>query len=95
MAATANAGGCCFFGRCPHVRCRSPFQFIGPTGKDTGPQHYEAGLTGRYSLNQILNIPQRYGQWSINGYIFYSDGLSNKLRADTQLWGGAGIQFSY
>jgi len=27
--------------------------------------------------------------------MFYSDGLNNKLRADTQLWGGAGIQFSY
>jgi hypothetical protein len=69
--------------------------FVGPTGKDTGFQHYEFGLTGRYNLNQVLNIPARYGQWSINGYVYYADGLSNKLRADTQLWGGAGIQFSY
>jgi hypothetical protein len=69
--------------------------FAGPTGKDTGFQHYEAGLTARYNLNQVLNIPARFGQWSINGYLYYSDGLSNKLRSDTQLWGGAGIQFSY
>jgi len=69
--------------------------FAGPTGKDGGLQHYEFGLTGRYNLNQVLNIPNRYGQWSINGYLYYADGLDNKIRADTQLWGGAGIQFSY
>src|SRR6266850_1838897 len=69
--------------------------FAGPTRKDTGFQHYEFGLTARYNLNQVLNIPARYGQWSINGYIYYADGLNNHLRADTQLWGGTGIQFSY
>jgi hypothetical protein len=69
--------------------------FAGPTGKDTGFQHYEFGLTARYNLNQVLNIPARYGQWSINGYIYYADGLNNHIRADTQLWGGAGLQFSY
>jgi hypothetical protein len=67
----------------------------GPKRDDTGLQHYEFGLTGRYNLNQFLNIPPRFGQWSINGYLYYSDGISNKLSADTQLWGGAGIQFSY
>src|SRR5207237_1120140 len=66
--------------------------FVGPAGRDSGFQHYEFGLTGRYNLNQFLNIPQRFGQWSINGYLFYSDGISNKLSADTQLWGGMGIQ---
>jgi len=69
--------------------------FAGPTGKDGGLQHYEFGLTARYNLNQVLNIPARFGQWSINGYLYYADGLDNKIRADTQLWGGAGIQFSY
>ena len=69
--------------------------FAGPTGKDTGLQHFELGLTARYNLNQFLNIPPRYGQWSINGYLEYSDGLNNHLRADTKLWGGAGIQFAY
>jgi len=69
--------------------------FAGPTGKDTGLQHFELGLTARYNLNQFLNIPARYGQWSINGYLEYSDGLNNHLRADTKLWGGAGIQFAY
>jgi hypothetical protein len=69
--------------------------FMGPTGKDSGLQHYEFGLTGSYNLNQLLNIAPRYGQWSINGYIYYSDGLDNNLAADTELWGGAGIQFHY
>ena len=60
-----------------------------------GLQHYELGLIGRYSLNVLMNIPQRYGRWSLNGYIFYSDGINNDLRADTELWGGAGIEFTY
>src|SRR3954469_12623993 len=47
--------------------------FAGPTKKDSGLQHYEAGLTARYNLNQVLNIPNRYGQWSIAGYLSYAD----------------------
>jgi hypothetical protein len=60
-----------------------------------GFQHYEVGLIGRYSLNVLMNIPQRYGRWSLNGYVFYTDGINNRLRADTELWGGAGIEFTY
>lgn len=63
--------------------------------ENSGFQHYEFGLIGRYSLNLLLNIPQRYGQWSLNGYIFYADGINNDLRADTELWGGAGVEFTY
>ena len=63
--------------------------------EDTGIQHWEAGVIGRYSLNQLLNIPQRFGNWSFNGYLFYADGIDKDLRADTQLWGGAGIQLTY
>lgn len=69
--------------------------FAGPTGKDTGFQHYEIGLIGKYSLNELLNIPKRYGDWSINGYLYYTDGLSSQLRADTQLYGGGGIELQY
>jgi hypothetical protein len=74
---------------------RSNAQFAGPDGKDSGFQHYELGLIARYSLNQSLNIPARYGQWSFNGYLFYTDGLNENLRADSQVWGGAGIQWRY
>ena len=69
--------------------------FIGPTGEDRGFQHWEVGAVGRYNLNQLLNIPQRYGTWTLNGYVFYSDGIDKDLRADTELWGGAGIQLRY
>jgi hypothetical protein len=66
-----------------------------PGGEDTGFQRWEIGLTARYSLNQLLNIPRRYGQWAISGYVRYTDNLSDELRADTQVWGGVGIEFSY
>jgi hypothetical protein len=61
----------------------------------SGFQHYQLGLIARYSLNNLLNIPQRYGQWSLIGYLYYTDGIDNDLRADDQLWGGAGIGFRY
>jgi len=69
--------------------------FAGPEGKDTGFHHYELGVIARYSLNLLLNIPQRYGRWSFNGYLMYTDGLDGDLRSDTKLWGGAGIELSY
>ena len=60
-----------------------------------GFQHYDLGLIGSYSLNSLLNIPRRYGQWSLNGYLYYTDGLESGLLADTQVWGGVGIGFKY
>jgi hypothetical protein len=69
--------------------------FVGPTGRDTGFQHYEVGLVGRYSLNELLNIPQRFGRWSLNGYVYYTDGIADNLRASTGVWGGAGIEWTY
>ncbi|MGB7160898.1 MAG: hypothetical protein WBD40_22735 [Tepidisphaeraceae bacterium] len=62
---------------------------------DSGFQHYQFGLIGSYRLNPLLNIPQRYGDWTFKGYLYYTDGIENDLRADTQVWGGAGIGFSY
>ncbi|HEX5244134.1 MAG TPA: hypothetical protein VFW23_12800, partial [Tepidisphaeraceae bacterium] len=62
---------------------------------DTGFQHYNFGLIGSYSLNTLFNAPARYGQWSLEGYLYYSDGLANHLRADTRIWGGVGISFYY
>ena len=69
--------------------------FVGPTGEDSGFQHWEVGLIGKYSLNNLLNIPLRYGRWSLNGYVFYTDALDHELRADSKLWGGAGVQLRY
>ena len=67
----------------------------GKIGEDTGFQHYELGIELRYGLNDLLKIPARYGKLDFLGYLFYTDGLENKLRADTEIYGGVGVGFRY
>ena len=67
----------------------------GTTGDDTGLQHYEVGMELLYGLNDLFNIPPRYGELNLKGYLFYTDQLQNNLRADTELYGGVGIGFRY
>ncbi len=62
---------------------------------NSGFQHYQIGLIGSYRLNPLLSIPNRYGDWTFKGYLFYTDSIDTDLRATDQLWGGAGIGFSY
>ncbi|HQY87472.1 MAG TPA: hypothetical protein PK402_02360 [Tepidisphaeraceae bacterium] len=62
---------------------------------DSGFHHYQVGMTAIYQLNNTLNISERYGLWSIVGYINYNDGIDNDLNATTQLWGGAGIRLDF
>lgn len=69
--------------------------FAGPEGEDTGLHHWQVGVIGRYDLNTLLNIPMRYGRWSLNGYLYYTDRIDDDLRADSKFWGGAGIQLRY
>ena len=66
-----------------------------PGGNDSGFQHYDVGFTTSYSLNKLLNVPNRYGEWSLEGQFFYTDNIHNDLKADTQTWGGIGIGFRY
>jgi hypothetical protein len=66
-----------------------------PEPEDTGFQHYDVGLIGSMSLNRALNIPRRYGQWTLEGQLFYTDGINEGLRADTQVWGGFTVGFKY
>jgi len=68
---------------------------FGTGGHDSGFQHYDLGLELTYGLNQLFNIPARYGKLDFKGYLFYTDGIDNNLRADTELYGGVGIGFSY
>ena len=72
-------------------------QLFSETGStdDTGFQHYDIGMIASYSLNRLLNIPRRYGEFGIEGYLYYTDGIDSGLEAETQLWGGAGITFKY
>jgi hypothetical protein len=71
-------------------------QFISPGATNgAGFQHYQLGLIGSYRLNPLLGIPTRYGEWTFKGYLFYTDQIEHNLEADRQMWGGAGIGFSY
>jgi hypothetical protein len=66
-----------------------------PGGPTTGFQHFDAGLVVSYSLDTLLNIPRRFGEFKLRGVAFDTGGIDHKLRADTQFWGGAGITFEY
>ena len=66
-----------------------------PEPQDTGFQHYDVGLIGSVSLNRVLEIPRRYGQWTLEGMLVYTDGIQEGLRGDTQVWGGFTVGFRY
>lgn len=70
-------------------------QFIFRSPSATGFQHYEVGMTVNYELNTLLNVSRRYGVWTLQGYLFYTDKIDSDVLADTQLWGGAGLRLQY
>jgi hypothetical protein len=67
------------------------------TGKQRyGFQHYDVGMIATYSLNQLFRFSRRYGDVTLNGYLFYTDGIDpDVIRVDSKIWGGVGIQFKY
>jgi hypothetical protein len=67
----------------------------GTRGQDSGFQHYEIGVEATYALNQLINLSSRYGKLDLKGFLMYTDGIDNSLRADTEWWGGIGIRFTY
>lgn len=69
--------------------------FSDNTEDDSGFHHYQIGLNAIYQLNNTLNISERYGVWSIIGYLNYTDGIDSDLNASTQLWGGVGIKLEF
>jgi hypothetical protein len=70
-------------------------QFSANGTSDTGFQHYDLGLIGTFSMNSIFHFSRRYGEFSVKGYLFYTNGIDTDLLADPQVWGGAGIVFHY
>ncbi len=62
---------------------------------DSGWQHGEVGVVASYSLNNLLNLSMRYGEFDINSYVFYDQRISAGVTANTLLWGGAGLGFRY
>ncbi len=63
--------------------------------EDTGFQHWQVGLIGQYDLNQALNIPERFGQWSVLGYLYYTSTFDDALRGEDLLWGGGGFKLAF
>jgi hypothetical protein len=70
------------------------FVFIN-TIKSTGWQHLEIGLNISYSLNKLLNVSTKYGEFDVKGYGFYDDKLSDQVTASNAFWGGIGLGFRY
>jgi hypothetical protein len=72
-----------------------PQQFIVVSDHGSGFQHYDVGLIGTFSLNHLLRLAPRYGQFAIEGYLTYTSKFSNPVFANTELWGGVGLKFRY
>lgn len=68
---------------------------VDPEETNSGFQHWQVGLTAKYTLNTLLNIPDRFGQISVTGYINYTDSIDEDLVANDQLWGGAGFTLEF
>lgn len=69
------------------------FAFDNP--RDEGFQHYDLGLLAHYPLNSLLNVPRRFGQWTLEGYFYYTGTLAEHILADNLFWGGIGIGLKY
>lgn len=65
------------------------------TVKETGWQHAEFGLSASYNLNTLFNIPKRFGEFDLQGYVYDTNRISTNITADNVLWSGAGIGFKY
>jgi hypothetical protein len=68
---------------------------LNPGQSESGFQHWQVGVIARYNLNTLLNIPARFGEWSVQGSVYYTDGIDEDLTSTNQIWGGAGISLSF
>jgi hypothetical protein len=73
---------------------KQQFVIINPL-HNTGWQHYEFGVTISYSLNFLLNVSKRFGEFDVKGYGFYDGRFSNEVTSSNALWGGVGLGFKY
>jgi len=62
---------------------------------DTGWQHLELGVTLSYSLNFLLHVSKKFGEFDVEGYGFYDDRLSSNITSSNAFWGGLGLGFKY
>jgi hypothetical protein len=73
---------------------KQQFVFIN-TVASTGWQHFEAGLSMCYSLNHLLDVSTKYGEFDVKGYGYYDDALTRNITASNAFWGGIGLGFRY
>jgi hypothetical protein len=73
---------------------KQQFVFIN-TQHCTGWQHFELGVTISYSLNTLLNVSKKFGEFDVKGYGFYDDRLSADITSSNAFWGGIGLGFKY
>lgn len=79
-----------------HISYEKDIELFSYNGDNqSGFQHYQLGLIGKYELNNLFNTSERYGKWTISGHLYYTDGINDTIRADTQMWGGVSLGFEY
>ena len=71
------------------------YKLAGPDGAETGFQHYDAGTVLTYDLDNLLHLPTRFGHWEVKGYLYYTGSVEAGIKADSRIWGGAGLNFRY
>jgi hypothetical protein len=62
---------------------------------NTGWQHFEVGVTVSYSLNVLLNLSKKFGEFDVKGYGYYDNRISSDITATNAVWGGVGLGFKY
>lgn len=70
--------------------------FYGPEGgADDGFPYYEVRADAVYELNQLLNIPERFGRVRALLQVRYTGAIEEELGATEQLWGGVGVGIAF
>ena len=78
-----------------YVSHNTYFLAPGPLGRTTGFQHYDVGVIANYNMNQLFGVSRRYGEIDLRGMLYYTGSVQTGLRADSRIWGGVGLHFSY
>jgi hypothetical protein len=69
------------------------FSFVQEDG--TGWQHWDLGIEAKYSLNSLLNMSHRWGDWYLRAMYYHTEHLANTTVGQSEDWGGIGIRFEY
>lgn len=73
---------------------RQQFVFINNV-RNTGWQHLEVGGTLSYSLNHLLDVSKKFGEFDVKAFGYYDEHLNSRITASNGFWGGIGLGFKY